>query len=162
MNLQRREWKKEKETTFGSKIATALWAPNATNSQAPHETLFTILLHPAPMNTRFTPTSLPPPPTLTLDMVEESQRKTTVAVTLVFSRGRLQTQFCWFRKRKEESVFGLSVANGPWTFIRFIILYLPKINDKKKKYQSNDSNYRNVVDMVNEKLIYVVNYSNAR
>lgn len=48
--------------TLGEKIATAFWAPKATKSQAPQETLFTILLQPAPMNTPLTSTSPPPPP----------------------------------------------------------------------------------------------------
>lgn len=37
--------------TLGQKIATAFWAPKETKSEAPHETLLTILLQPAPMNT---------------------------------------------------------------------------------------------------------------
>ena len=39
----------EIEPTWGQKIATALWAPTATKLEAPQETLFTILLQPAPM-----------------------------------------------------------------------------------------------------------------
>ena len=52
------EWKLEDRGTLGENIATAFWAPKATKSQAPHETLFTTLLHPAPINTFFT--SIPP------------------------------------------------------------------------------------------------------
>lgn len=37
-------------------MATAFWVPKETKSQAPHETLFTILLQPAPMNTLSSPT----------------------------------------------------------------------------------------------------------
>lgn len=32
-------------------MATAFWAPKETKPEAPHETLFTTLLHPAPMKT---------------------------------------------------------------------------------------------------------------
>lgn len=53
--------------TLGQKIATAFWAPKATKSQAPHDTLFTILLQPAPMNSLFT--SAPP----FIDMVTERE-----------------------------------------------------------------------------------------
>jgi len=37
-------------------MATALEAPKETKPEAPQETLFTILLHPAPMNNLFTST----------------------------------------------------------------------------------------------------------
>jgi hypothetical protein len=47
-----------KKDTLGQKIATAFWEPKETKSEAPQETLFTTLLHPAPMNTLFTSTSL--------------------------------------------------------------------------------------------------------
>lgn len=47
--------KKEREVirsrTLGQKTATAFWEPKATKPQAPQETLLTILLQPAPMNT---------------------------------------------------------------------------------------------------------------
>lgn len=32
-------------------MATAFWAPKETKPEAPHETLFTTLLHPAPIKT---------------------------------------------------------------------------------------------------------------
>lgn len=88
---------KEKDGTFGSKTATAFWAPKATKSQAPHETLFTILLHPAPMNTRFTSTSVWPPLKADDMVAEESER--AVAVTLCFSRGRLRLVLLEGRKK---------------------------------------------------------------
>jgi len=51
--------------TLGQNIATAFWVPKATKSQAPHDTLFTTLLHAAPMNTLLT--SAPP----FIDMVNQ-------------------------------------------------------------------------------------------
>lgn len=53
---------------MGQNIATAFWAPKATKSQAPHDTLFTTLLHAAPMNTLLT--SAPP----FIDMVNQRER----------------------------------------------------------------------------------------
>lgn len=46
----------ERRSTLGQKIETAFWAPKATKSEAPHETLLTILLQPAPMKTLSTST----------------------------------------------------------------------------------------------------------
>lgn len=42
-------------------MATAFWAPKETKSEAPHDTLLTIRLQPAPMNTLLTSTSLAVP-----------------------------------------------------------------------------------------------------
>lgn len=42
-------------------MATAFWAPKASKSEAPHETLLTILLQPAPTNTVSTSTAISTP-----------------------------------------------------------------------------------------------------
>lgn len=65
-------WRNTKRRTFGQKIATAFWAPKATKPEAPHETLLTTLLHPAPINTLFTSTS-PPPIDILLPQKQSSQ-----------------------------------------------------------------------------------------
>lgn len=96
-SIEKGRHEREKQRTLGLKIATAFWAPKATKSQAPHETLFTILLHPAPMNTPFTPTPLPPP--YPLVMVKLG---TTSVERWRHQALEARLAFCWFCSVKRE------------------------------------------------------------